>query len=997
MLKLHTVPPTHEDIFLQHYEHLRLWALQITNNDCAQAEDLLHDAFIQFTITRPDLDVIRNMDGYLYGILRNLHLSQLRKATRSRLQQLSVVEYESAETSLRSVDPRDLIQVQDGLRRVCRYLCVRKETARAASVLLLRFFHGYYPSEIAQILLTTPQAVKVRLGIARSEAKACLEDPKGLRLIGDHLVLEPVATSFARTYEDFLTELRETIFRSCGGGCLSMRRMEDFYLSAERAPVDTKDLAHIVSCPGCLEMVNEMLGLPPLSDRYPTDSIGKAPRSKKGPGGGAPGGGVSGGDMSIRRLRRRAQEVFEHHPQELCVAVNGYMQGSQKINSELSEQTLDIDLSESINFIEIFSEQQVRLLLMNVDQPPPEGPGEQSLRLELSDKRTIDLQLRFGSPWPTLHVVYYDPNFKEVESLLREVVEQDTFGTHSSQEKPLQEVDTGTSAGSRFIATWERLWFLFTDWKFWLRPGLITVLFACLLIAAFLYMQMRVSTPIASAEELLRRSTIAEETAASSADQTLHRTISMEERKVTGEVIARRTIEIWHSAGRGVTARRLYDERGALLAGDWRRGDGEQTIYRHGVQPQTRPAPEMFDHAPVNFDNVWQLSPSAKDFTSLIGSIGNAHVEERSTSYAISYVNEAAGDAPGLVKATLVLRRTDLYPIEQALLVRQGSELREYRLIETRFERRPIDAVAPRVFEPEPELLGLPTSLGNRAVEKSKSAVSLGPQPLSLQPIAATTELEVEALRLLNQAGADLGEQIRVSRTSDGELKIQGVIETDSRKAEILRSLASIINHPSVRVEIRTVAESLAEQRQSRISPGSELVQRFETVGDLFPAYSDLRRQFTDEQARAYAARIVSRSHQAMRHAWALKRLINQFSSEDLRTMNPESHAQWMTLIRNHARSFEHETINLSRELQPIFSSSTTDNEESSGFEITNDAELVRAIQRLVQLATADDQVIGSEFSISTNDVETTAIKAPQFWRLMKSSEALAVRIQSAK
>jgi hypothetical protein len=83
--------------------------------------------------------------------------------------------------------------------------------------------------------------------------------------------------------------------------------------------------------------------------------------------------------------------------------------------------------------------------------------------------------------------------------------------------------------------------------------------------------------------------------------------------------------------------------------------------------------------------------------------------------------------------------------------------------------------------------------------------------------------------------------------------------------------------------------------------------------------------------------------------------------------------------------------------LQPIFSSSTTDNEESSGFEITNDAELVRAIQRLVQLATADDQVIGSEFSISTNDVETTAIKAPQFWRLMKSSEALAVLIQSAK
>ena len=376
---------------------------------------------------------------------------------------------------------------------------------------------------------------------------------------------------------------------------------------------------------------------------------------------------------------------------------------------------------------------------------------------------------------------------------------------------------------------------------------------------------------------------------------------------------------------------------------------------------------------------------------------GNARVEERATSYAISYVNETAGDAPGLVKATLVLRRTDLYPIEQTLLVQQGSELREYRLTETRFELRPINAVAPRVFEPEPELLGLPASPGNRAVEKSKSAISLGPQPAMPQPIAATAELEVEALRLLNQAGADLGEQISVSRTSDGELKIQGIIETDRRKAEILRALTPIIGHPSVRVEIKTVEESLAEQRQSRVSPGSKLVQRFETARDLFPAYSDLRRQFTDDEARAFAARIVNHSHQAMRHAWALKRLVNQFSSEDLRTMNPEAHAQWLTLIRNHARSFEHETIDLRRELQPIFSSSTTDNEESSGFEITNDAELVRAIQRLIQLATANDQVIGSEFSISTNDVETTAIKAPQFWRLMKSSEALAVQIQSAK
>jgi len=130
MLKLQKISPPHEDLFIQHYERLRSWALQLTHSDRGRAEDLLHDAFIQFTISQPDLKQIKNLDGYLYGTLRNLHLSQVRKATRSRLQQLSIVEYESAETGLRTVDPRDLIQVQDQLRQVC-HLRVRAQRVGA--------------------------------------------------------------------------------------------------------------------------------------------------------------------------------------------------------------------------------------------------------------------------------------------------------------------------------------------------------------------------------------------------------------------------------------------------------------------------------------------------------------------------------------------------------------------------------------------------------------------------------------------------------------------------------------------------------------------------------------------------------------------------------------------------------------------------------------------------------------------------------------------------
>src|SRR6266851_6525632 len=141
----------HEELFAQRYEQLHSWALHLTE-DAAQAEDLLHDAFIEFTITRPDLGSIRHLDNYLYGVLRVLHLSQIRRSARHRLQQLSIVEYDSAEIGLRMVDPRDQIKVQEDLRAICQYACIRKETSKAGSILILRFFHGYYPSEIVRIV-----------------------------------------------------------------------------------------------------------------------------------------------------------------------------------------------------------------------------------------------------------------------------------------------------------------------------------------------------------------------------------------------------------------------------------------------------------------------------------------------------------------------------------------------------------------------------------------------------------------------------------------------------------------------------------------------------------------------------------------------------------------------------------------------------------------------------------------------------------------------------
>lgn len=266
---------SHEDIFIQSYSRLRTWAVQITQQDHELAEDLLHDAFIQFTRSQPDLESIQNLDGYLYGVIRNLHLSYLRKKTRRERHQLSIIDFETIRLGLRNINSHDNFQTQEELKRICYYVCLRKETARAASVMILRFFHGYFPSEIAEILCTTAQAVKVRLRLARIEAKTATENPEVVKVIEEKMPPDLILNKSFRTNSDLAIALGEMIFRSRTGNCISGEDLENFYRKKSQEPIDTKTLAHIVSCRQCLDKVNKLLELLPISERYSLDFIGK--------------------------------------------------------------------------------------------------------------------------------------------------------------------------------------------------------------------------------------------------------------------------------------------------------------------------------------------------------------------------------------------------------------------------------------------------------------------------------------------------------------------------------------------------------------------------------------------------------------------------------------------------------------------------------------------------------------------------------------------------
>lgn len=993
MLNPRQILLSHEDVFIERYEQLRSWALRLTENDQQKAEDIVQEAFIHFTLARPELDTILNLEGYLYNVLRNLHLSQERRASRSRLQQLSIFEYDTLELALRTVSSVDRLQIQDELRQVCHYSCIRKETARAASILILRFFHGYYPSEIAQIALTNRRAVDERLRIARSEARLYLDAPERLRFIGNSPQPEFTRTGGVQDVYALLSELHRMIFGSRQGTCLTRAELEQIYRGDRRAQIPTKQLAHIVSCRACLEAVNSLLGISSLNERHPPDMIGKDSLPKGQSRGGGKGGSHSN---SFNNYRRRAREVYEHRPQELYFLVNGFILGSQKVNSELSEQAISISIAEGVGFVEVCSEQDVRLFFLNIE-PPPLGAVKQPVRLELSDGRSLELTLKFDQAWPTLHSSYHDPLMKS------EAPEEDLSGDavwQIASDEGRQDVHGARALGrDRFASFVKRASQDSIFARAWLWPGIVTAGVAVLLIGALVFMKMR--APSVSATELLQSSMAAEEKQSGNADLVFHRKLSFEEWGDNGNrLIARSRIEVWQSAARELKVRRVFDEQDNLISGEWIRTNGTSTLYQHGSAPQERAAPSAVAKALLETGEIWRLEASAKDFSVLVGAGAGLTVREDSGTYALEYRGTPTDNSSSLVAATLTLRKGDLRAIEQRLVVEHGGQRREYRLSEELFEKYPKSHIGRSFFIPDAELLGPPDKKDLDKPEAGGEAAGAQAGAAGAPVRAASPELEIEVTYLLNQIKANLGEQVTMTRTAGGTLRVEALVETEGRKEEILRALSPIIGNPAVRVEVRTVAEALRSQQGQPAKPG--LAEREVVVSNnRIPAYDELRAYFSqrmlgdkgiDEEINRYSNRVMYRSRQALLHASALKRLVGRFTPEELAGLVPEARAKWLAMVREHAQAYRREVAALRQDLRPVFGGVDEGMPEAE-----RGADIGQSADRLLRLSYTNDEAVRAAFTISASQGDTTSVlKSRQFWRHLRATERLAVDIQGS-
>ena len=97
----------------------------------------------------------------------------------------------------------------------------------------------------------------------------------------------------------------------------------------------------------------------------------------------------------LRSLRRRWGGIHEYRPISLSIAVNGQIVAFHDVQGEHSTLSARIEHPERAQFVEVFSEHDVRLALLPVEEMPPHGSSMKSQRVELSDDRWLELVLTF--------------------------------------------------------------------------------------------------------------------------------------------------------------------------------------------------------------------------------------------------------------------------------------------------------------------------------------------------------------------------------------------------------------------------------------------------------------------------------------------------------------------------------------------------------------------------------------------------------------------------
>jgi hypothetical protein len=496
-----------------------------------------------------------------------------------------------------------------------------------------------------------------------------------------------------------------------------------------------------------------------------------------------------------------------------------------------------------------------------------------------------------------------------------------------------------------------------------------------------------------SPETLLEQAGAAERAAVDAPAKALRRVVQLEERRgADPSIVGRRRIETWWRGP--LVARRVFDERERLIAGEWTNADGSRTVYRSGQPPEVLPASAR---PGLEERDIWRLDPSARDFLVLVGRSSHTTVEPRPDGYVVRYrppgVQGSAG--PALVEARLTIRKDGLRVTDQVLVVLEAEVMREYRFVERTREQMPAARVHPAAFVPEPQLAGAPVTILRPA--RAARPVRLSAPPLSE---AALDAMETAAWQRLHQAGLCASERATVSRTAEG-VDVRVAVENETRRDAIRNLLGGFGLPPAIRVDLTVSPEASPPPiRAPQDRAAAHELLRVYLAGQVarWSGEAEHRpRQTADEAALdaaagQMAAWAVQRSTRVVDQARALQREAARRPSSRSGRLDLDAVSAWQSMITDHAREILAEVELLQGQFGPVLFPAGPPREAREDVPVQDVADVEAAAAGMLDLATRQHAAVDAAFAPAPPHARREPVDGKAVWRMWRALDDQARR-----
>jgi RNA polymerase sigma-70 factor (ECF subfamily) len=160
-----------DDSVIEHMDGLYSYALMLSRNR-TDAEDLVQETYVRAIPAMARLRGRSNLKSWLFTILRNLWLNQLRQRRSTPLVPESDIEQYFTVTAGATEDPYSLLLIKIHRQQVRK--AIQQLPIDFREVILLREYEGLSYQEIATILDCPTGTVMSRLGRARSRLRKIL-------------------------------------------------------------------------------------------------------------------------------------------------------------------------------------------------------------------------------------------------------------------------------------------------------------------------------------------------------------------------------------------------------------------------------------------------------------------------------------------------------------------------------------------------------------------------------------------------------------------------------------------------------------------------------------------------------------------------------------------------------------------------------------------------------------------------------------------------------